>query len=333
MKKWLIFTFVAISVCILFFDSFALTSHAIRETSGNAKMLIRRYERKGHYGKAALWQETAARSFDEISIPLARTMMDYYTRNDQLESAKKMEDTISSFMSMRDEHLRIAKLDWEKARESKKELDAERVKTEKFMSEWVPYHPNRFYEFDGSYPKVFKKPINTLKKQGKYSDALFMEADSSDMRALQYEVVTIKYFLEEAKEEEKAGNRNVAQDLLRQAEVFQALQSKCLKRSALLRTLAKELPTSWPKEADEKDFDTPPLRHKLTANEVIKLVRMDKRIQQILDKKHEKLREDAYFQGPCWTVSYYARGHNLGIAFVDDDAAMVIDVLISPQSR
>ena len=327
MKNWLHLALIAF--CLLLFDSFTLTSEAVRETSGNADMLIRRYERKGQFGKAALWRETAARSLDVISIPLAKTMMDYYERNNDTELVKKIEAMIAGFKSMQNAHLRRAKSNWAKAKESKKELDAERVKTEKFIAEWVPYHPNRFYLFDGCYPKVFKKPINALKTQGKYGEALFMEADSSDMRVRQYEEVTIKYFREKAKEEEKAGNKNAAQELLRQAEAYQKVRDKHLKRSALLRALAKQSPTHWPSEAAEEKVDIPPSKHKLKANEVIKLAGMDERVQQILRRSRKKVAKYAWFQGFGWTVSYYAGGC-LGIAFVDDETAAVTDVLISP---
>ncbi len=43
----------------------------IYEGTANSNMMIRRYERKSEFGKAALWRETAAKCLDTISIPLA----------------------------------------------------------------------------------------------------------------------------------------------------------------------------------------------------------------------------------------------------------------------
>jgi hypothetical protein len=56
------------AVCLLL-GSLAVTSEAVYEGSANANMMIRRYERKGQFGKAALWREAAAECFDMISIP------------------------------------------------------------------------------------------------------------------------------------------------------------------------------------------------------------------------------------------------------------------------
>jgi len=337
MKNWFHFTLIMFFVCLLLFDNLALTSEAVREGTANANMMIRRYERKGQFGKAALWRESAAKCLDVISIPLAKITMEYYKRSGNMKFVEKLEVEIADIKAQRNEHLRRAKLNWEKAKEPNKELDAERAKIDKFIAEWVPHYPERFYQF-GIYRNVFRKRIDALKKRGKFGDALLLEAEASDMCARQYEDVTIRYFLDKAKvrhaassfDAEKSGDKKLLQEAQRQAETHRKVRDKHLKRSAMLRTLARQNPPNWPAEADKKDFKVPQSKHNLTGDKVIKLTKEDKRIQQIL-KNRKDVREFVWFQGFCWTVSYYTRGWgNLGIAFVDDETGKVTDVLSSP---
>jgi len=328
MKNW--FHFIMLLGCLLLFDNLAPTSEAVREGTANANMMIRRYERKEQFGKAALWREAAAQCLDVISIPLAKITMEYYKRvSSNMEFVEKLEAEIADVKTQRNEHLRRAKLNWEKAKEDKQELDAERGKIDKFIAEWVPHYPDRFYQF-GIYRNVFRKRINVLKERRKFSDALLLAANTSDMCARQYENVTIKYFQDKSKEAEKIGDKSLTQEARRQAEEYQKVRDQHLKRSAMLRALAKQNPKNWPAEADKKDFKVPQSKHKLTADKAIKLTRADKRIQQIL-KNRKDVREYAWFQGFCWTVSYYTRGWgNLGIAFIDDETGKVTDVLLAP---
>jgi hypothetical protein len=337
MKNRLCFTTVVFIVYLILLDSIILTSRAVYEGTANANMMIRRYERKGEYGKAALWREAAAKCLDMISIPLAKIIVEYCQRIGDMGLAQKMEAEVADTESRRDEHLKRAKLDWEKAEEDKKALDAERSKIGRFTAEWVPHYPDRFYEF-GTYRNVFRKRIDELKEQRKFGEALLLEADASDMCARQYEEVTIKYFRDRAKAEhtvssldtEKIGDKNPVLQSQRQAEAYQKVRDEHLRRSAMLRALAKQNPESWPEMADRKDFDVPQSEHKLTADKAMKLARENERIQQILEG-HKNVREFVCFQGFCWTVSYYSHDWaNLGIAFVDDEAGKVIDILTSP---
>ncbi len=317
MKNWLYFTLTAFIMCLL---SSTLTSEAIYEGTANANIMIRRYERRGEFGKAALWREAAAKCLDVISIPLGKITIEYCQGIGNAEFIEHVKAEIEDAKIRRDEHLRRAKMNWEKAKENKRELDAERAKIDKFIAEWVPHYPDRFYKF-GIYNNVFKKRIYALREQGKFDEALLVEARASDMCARQYEDLTIKYFQDKAKVEH-------AVSLL--VEAYQKVRDKHLKRSAMLRVLAKQNPKSWPAEADKKDFNVPQSKHKLTTDKVLNLARADKRIQEIL-KEHEEAMEFAWFQGFGWTVSYYTHGwENLGIAFVDDETGTITDVLTSP---
>lgn len=324
MKRWLRYTIIALAVCLLLFDGSVPTSEAVYEGSANANMWIRRYERKEQFGKAALWREAAAKCMNIISIPLANITMEYCQKVGNMELARKMEAEIADVKMRRDEHLRHAKINWQKAKETKEQLSTERAKIDKFIAEWVPHYPDRFYDF-GIYRNVFRERIDILRDQGEIADALLLEADASDMCARQYSDVTVKYFRERAEEAGKAGDKSIAQ-----LEAYQKVRDEHLKRSAMLRALAKQNPESWPSMADKREFDTPQSKHKLTADRAIKLTREDKRIQQILEE-HRNIREYAWFQGFCWTVSYYTRDWgNLAIVFVDDETGKVTDVLVSP---
>jgi hypothetical protein len=322
-------TFIAFIVFLVLLGGSAVRSKAVYEGTANANMMIRRYERREQFGKAALWREAATKCLDMISIPLAKIAMEYCQRSGNAEFVEHMEGEIVDTKARRNEHLRRAKLNWEKAKESKKELDAERAKIDKFIAEWVPHYPDRFYDF-GTYRNVFGKRIDGLRDQGRFGDALLLEADASDMCARQYEDVTIRYFQDRARDAERIDDKSMVQQSRRQAEAYRKVRDEHLKRSAMLRALAKQNPESWPLIADRKDFDVPESKHNLTVDKAIRLARADERIQQTLGE-HEDAREFAWFQGFCWTVSYYSRGWgNLAIAFVDDETGKVTDVLAWP---
>lgn len=329
MKSYLHFALIVFFICSLLFNSLVLTSVAVYEGSANANTMIRYYEHKEQFGKAALWQEAAAKCLDVISVPLEKITMEYYKRNSNMELVEESESKITDIKKKRSEYLQRAKLNWKKTRESKEELDAERAKINKFIAEWVRHYPPQFYEF-GIYRNLFRNRIDELKEQGKFDKALLLEADASDMCARQYEDVTINYFQDKAKEAKRAGDQSLLQQSRRQAKKYQKVRDKHLKRSAMLRALAKQNPEDWPAEADKKDFDVPQSKHKLTPDKAIKLTKADKRIQQIL-KKHRNVREFAWFQGFCWTVSYYTHSwKDLCVVFVDDETGKVTDVLFSP---
>jgi hypothetical protein len=315
MKRFFYLLTTAFILCLLLFDGFSSRSGAVYEGTANANMMIRRYERRQQFGKAALWREAAAECLDAISIPLAKIMVEYCKRTGNVGCVREMQAEITDTKMRIDEHLRRAKENREKAKEDEEGLDAERVNIGKFIAEWVPHYPDRFYEF-GIYRNVFRERIDELKELEKLGDALILEAEASDMCARQYEDVTVKYFRSKAK--------------IAEAEAYQKLRDEHLKRSAMLRALAKENPKNWPAEADRRDFSPPKTKHKLTADQAIRLARSDKKVKQVLEK-NRNFREFAWFQGFCWTVAYYSRDWgSLAIVFVDDEAGKVTDVLISP---
>jgi len=304
-------------------------SEAVREGTANANMMIRRYERKGQFGRAALWREAAAECLNAISIPLTEIMLKYYQRYGNKELAEKSRGEVKNIEAQRRKHLRRAKLNWEKAKESKKELKSERTKIAKFIAEWAPYYPDRFYQF-GFYKNIFENRIESLKRDGKFSSALILAAEAAEMAAEQYTVVTIAYFTRKVEQAGKAGLKKLKEQYLAQAAVYREVRDNHLRRASMLRALAKQNPKIWPEEADKRDFNVPQSQHKLTEKDAKKLARSDKRVKEILETPKDVL-EFASFQGFGWTVAYYTRGwDNLGIAFIDDETGKVTDVLISP---
>jgi hypothetical protein len=320
---------VYIFILFLLLNISAYISEAVREGTSNANMMIRRYERKGQFGKAALWHEAAAECLDVISIPLTEMMLKYHRLHKNKELAEKVSLELKAIEVQRRKHLQKAKLNWDKARKNKEELDAERMKIAKFIAEWAPYYPDRFYQF-GVYENIFKNRIESLKKAGKFKTALIVSAEAAEMAAEQYTLVTIGYFARKAEEAEKAGSPKLTAQYLSKVAAYQQVRDDHLKRASMLRALAKQNPDCWPKEADKRDLDVPQSKHKFNEKEVKKLAREDERVQKILSTP-ECVLEFASFQGFGWTIAYYTRGwYNLGIAFIDDKNGKVTDVLVSP---
>ena len=323
----LTFILTTFALCLLLFIGFI--AEAVYEGTANANMMIRRYERKGQFGEAALWREAAAKCLDMISIPMAEIVIDYCQRSGDVEVVQKMKAEIADTKARREEHLKRARMNREKSKTDSRNLDTERSKIDKFIAEWVPHYPDRFYQF-GTYRNVFGKRIDKLKERGRFADGLLLEADASDMCARQYNDVTIRYFQDRAKEAEKAGDENMVQESLRKLAAYKEVRDSHLRRSAMLRALARQNPQEWPEAADKKDFEAPKSKRALTADKAIAIARKDERTRQVLEK-HENVREFAWFQGFCWTVSYYTRRwESLAIIFVDDETGKVTDILLAP---
>lgn len=302
-------------------DGFILTSDAVYEGTANANMMIRRYERKNQFAKAALWHEAAAECLDTISIPLAEIVIEYFQKIGNKEDVSEMKAEIVDTEKRRDEHLKRAKMDWEKTENNEQKVDEERAKIRKFIAEWVPHYPDNFYQF-GIYRNTFKKKIDKLKANGKITDALLLEAEASDMCARQYNDVTIGYFQKRI----RAGDKEIQPQLA----AYQKVRDRHLGRSAMLRSLAKQNPESWPAAADEKNFLVPKSKRILTAEKAIQIAREDERTQEAIEG-HRDIREFVWFQGFCWTVSYYSHDwKDLAIIFVDDKTGVITDILLSP---
>jgi len=322
-------TIISVILCLLLLGGFASIGKAVYEGTANSNMMIRRYERKGQFGKAALWHETAAKCLDTISIPLAEITVEYCHRMHKAEVAEKMAAEIADARARRDEHLKLARVNWEKAVEKQEQLDAESVNLGKFMAEWVPHYPDRFYEF-GVYRNIFKESIDRLRDGGEFADALLVEADASDMCARQYNDVPVKYFQDRLKDAEQVGDEDAAQKLRLRLVAYQEARDKHLGRSAMLRSLAKQNPTNWPTAANRAESEVPKSKRMLTNDDVIRSARKLKTIQQIF-KEHRNVREFAWFQGFEWTVSYYTRSwKNLAIIFIDDKTGKVNDIMLPP---
>ena len=325
----LTFILTVFALCLLLFVSFILPAEAVYEGTANANMMVRRYERKGQFGEAALWRAAAAKCLDMISIPMAEIVIDYCQRSGDVEVVQKMKAEIADTKARREEHLKRARMNREKSKTDSRNLDTERSKIDKFIAEWVPHYPDRFYQF-GTYRNVFGKRIDKLKERGRFADGLLLEADASDMCARQYNDVTIRYFQDRAKEAEKAGDENMVQESLRKLAAYKEVRDSHLRRSAMLRALARQNPQEWPEAADKKDFEAPKSKRALTADKAIAIARKDERTRQVL-KKYDNVREFVWFQGFCWTVSYYTRGWgSLIIIFVDDETEKVTDILLAP---
>ncbi len=318
--------FLAGSIC---FYGIVPSSEAVREGTANANIMIRRYERKQAFGKAALWREAAAQCLDVISTPLSEITLEYAQRRRDVDMVEKLKEEIADIERQREEHLRRSKLLWEKATENQKELDAERAKIREFIGEWVAYYPKQFYNF-GIYQNSFREPMEALKDQQKYRQALLLEAEASDMCAKQYDRVTIQYFRNAVKQAKDSNRQELVKPLSHQAELYQQVRDGHLRRSATLRALAEKNPQYWPVEADNKEFRVPQSKHKLTAEKAIQAARTHAKVRQIF-REHRNIKEFAWFQGFCWTVSYYTQDFSdLAIIFVDDETGKVTDVLISP---
>ena len=228
----------SIILCLLLFDNFASTGEAVYEATSNSNMMIRRYERKGQFGKAALWREIAAECLDSISVPLAEITIEYCGRMGKAKIVQKLKSEIADAKMRREEHLKLAKMNWEKAEEDEGQLDAERIKIDKFMAEWVSHYPDRFYEF-GIYQNIFKERMDRMKERWQFSEALLVEADASDMCARQYNDVPIRYFQNRMKDAEKIGDTDMAQKQRLQMVAYQEVRDKHLGRSTMLRALER----------------------------------------------------------------------------------------------
>ena len=252
MKKFFI-TFV---ICLLWLLNSITMSYAVFEGTANANMMIRRYERRNQFGKAGLWRETAAKCLEAISVPLAKITMEYCQQTGNMEIVRKMKEDIADAKGLREKHLLMASLYRQKAKESEEDLETERGKIDKFMTEWVHHYPDKFYEF-GVYKNLFEERIDDLKGAGKYADALQVEAEASDMCARQYDAVTVRYFVEK-------GDSKLA-------ELYRKVRDAHLRRSAMLRALASKNPENMPDEADRRDIDLPESKRNLTKEKALEL--------------------------------------------------------------
>ena len=170
-------------------------SHAVREGTANAKVMIQRYEREGNFAKAALWHEAAADCLKIISIPMTEIQIRYYLCHGKNVRAERSRGELADIKKRREYHLKAAKTYWERSETegTSPELEAERKKIRQFISTWAQIYPNRFYHY-GIYPSFFKVEQEIFKKKGDYAAVLNLEADAAEMCADQYNEITVAYF-------------------------------------------------------------------------------------------------------------------------------------------
>ena len=326
-------------------------SHAVREGTANAKVMIQRYEREGDFAKVALWHEAAADCLKIISIPMTEIQIRYYLRHGKNVLAERSRGELTDIKKRRGFHLKAAKTYWERSKTegTSPELEVEREKITQFISAWVQIYPNRFYHY-GIYPSFFKAEQEIFKRKGDYAAALNLEADAAEMCADQYNEITVAHFQGIVLDRDAVGgdvggeaiSRRAANHLSKVDEnrvtQYKKVRDAHRQRAALLRGFAADKPKTLTIEAESVLKDLPHQvispAPKLTSTQALGLADRDARIQEHL-KAHRGVHGYASFQGFAWFVSYYNHGWgNLEIALVDDETGTVLDILIvNPKNR
>ena len=326
-------------------------SHAVREGTANAEVMIQRYEREGNFAKAALWHEAAADCLKLISIPMTEIQIRYYLRHGKNVLAERSRGELAGIKKRQKYHLKAVQTHWERSEMegTSAELEAEREKITQFISTWVQIYPNRFYHY-GIYPSFFRVEQEVFKKKGDYAAVLNLEADAAEMCADQYNEITVAYFQGVVLSHDGVGG-GVRREAIshrrgnRLSEVreyyvaqYKKVQDAHRQRAALLRELAEGKPKTLTIEAGSvlRDLSLHSINPapKLTSAQALRIANRDARLQAHLTA-HTGVHGYASFQGFAWFVSYSNHGWgNLGIALVDDETGTVLDVLIvNPKNR
>ena len=329
-------------------------SHAVREGTANAEIMIQRYEREGNFAKAALWHEAAADCLKIISIPMTEIQIRYYLRHGKNVLAERSRGELADIKKRQKYHLKAVQTHWERSEMegTSPELEAEHEKITQFISTWVQIYPNRFYHY-GIYPSFFKVEQEIFKKKGDYAAVLNLEADAAEMCADQYNEITVAYFRGVDLDCDTVGgsgggvgreatSRRAANHLSKMDEncvtQYEKIRDAHRQRAALLREIAEGKPKTLTIEAESvlRDLSLQSINPalKLTPTQALGLADRDARIQEYL-KAHSGVHGYASFQGFAWFVSYYNHGWgNLGVALVNDETGTVLDVLIvNPKNR
>ena len=322
-------------------------SHAVREGTANAKVMIQRYEREGNFAKAALWHEAAADCLKIISIPMTEIQIRYYLCHGKNVRAERSRGELADIKGQWEYHLKAAKTHWEKSETegTSPEPEAEREKILQFISTWVQIYPNRFYHY-GIYPSFFKAEQETFKRKGDFATVLNLEADAAEMCADQYNEITVAYFRGVALNRDAIGgaaadvegeaiSHRAANHLSKVDEnrvtQYENVRDAYRQRAAQLHELAEGKPKMSPIEAESalRDLSRQSISPapKLTSAQALKIANRDARLQARL-KAHTGVHGYASFQGFAWFVSYHNHGWgNLGIVLVDDKTGTVLNIL------
>ncbi len=326
-------------------------SDAVREGTANAKVMIQRYEQEGNFAKTALWHEAAADCLKIISIPMTDIQIRYYERHGKNVLAERGRGELADIKERREYHLKTARAHWEKLETERVSLEteAEREKITQFISTWVQIYPNRFYHY-GIYPSFFRVEQEIFKKRGHYAAALDLEADAAEMRADQYNEITIAYFRGIALDRDTIGGTVAGEAISDQTEnhlskvdenrvtQYKKVRDAHRQRAAVLREIVEGKPETPPIEAESvlKGFSHKSISPapKLTSTQALRIASRDVRLQEHL-KAHTGVHGYASFQGFAWFVSYYNHGWgNLGVVLVDDKTGTVLDIfIVNPKNK
>ena len=282
---------------------------AIFEGTANANIFIKMSERRGDFGRLALWHEAAAECLTLISVPMNEISLNYYKRHGHKKWVERTETEALEIQEQRQFHLKSAKAAWKKSKTTELVLKAEREKIAKFITAWLPHYPDRFYNF-GIYATFFREQQERAEQKKDYEKILHLEADAAEMCAAQYEKIPIKY-----------GLKN-----------YEQLRDAYLRHATLLRTLAKQSPNTLPPGVNigkhiRNRRPKPQITPLKKTEKILQTAKSDSRIKAALVDQKE-VREYAWFQGFAWTVSFYNHGWgNLAIAVIDDQTGKVVDVL------
>ncbi len=348
-------------------------SHAVREGTANAKVMIQRYEQEGDFAKAALWHQAAADCLKIISIPMTEIQIRYYLRHEKNTLAARSRGELADIKKRRAYHLKAAKTHWERSETegTSSEIASEREKITQFISAWAQIYPSRFYHY-GIYPSFFKVEQEISKKKEGYAAVLNLEADAAEMCADQYDEITVAYFRRIALDHDAVGEGvggeailphvanhlkypkthhtvlgSMSQELTDNTlgilgkdcvTEYEKVRDTHRQRAVLLREIAEGTPKTLSIEAETVLRD---LSHKaispapkLTSAQALKIANSDARLQEHL-RAHTGVHGYASFQGFAWFVGYYNHSWgNLGIALVDDRTGTVLDILIvNPKNK
>ena len=281
-------------------------SHAVREGTANAEVMIQRYEREGNFAKAALWHEAAADCLKIISIPMTKIQIRYYLRHGKNVLAERSRGELADIKKRQKYHLKAVQTHWERSEMegTSPELEAEHENITQFISTWAQIYPNRFYHY-GIYPSFFKVEQEIFKRRGDYVAALNLEADAAEMCADQYNEITVAYFRGVALDCDTVGgsgggvgreatSRRAANHLSKVDEnrvtQYEKIRDAHRRRAALLREIADGNPKMSPIKAETilKDLPRQAISPapKLTPTQVVRIANRDARIQEHLTGAH-----------------------------------------------